>query len=85
MAKLTPDEWIPLFTKHFKDEQILNPVFSMTFDHCKLCDTHVEPGEQKDHMRQHKRELATFRRKQRIRAERERHANLAKARKVRSS
>lgn len=76
-----PEVWIPMFTKSFSDEQILNPSYAITFDHCKLCDSHVDPGYQKAHLRTHKRELAAFRRRQAS----ARIANLNKARKARSA
>lgn len=81
----SPDVWIPMFTKHFADEQILKPGFAITFDHCKLCDAHVDPGEQKEHLRAHKRELKSFRSKQKRVQATERAANLRKARKARAA
>jgi hypothetical protein len=82
---MTPDEWIPLFTQHWPDAKILAPDFCMTFDHCKLCDTHVARGEQKEHVRKHKRELKTYRTQQRRKVEIDRVSNLAKARKARAA
>ena len=77
----SPDVWIPMFTRSFSDEQILKPDYAITFDHCKLCDSHVEPAEQKEHLRKHRRELRAYRSKQRA-AQRQ---NLAKARKARAA
>lgn len=80
-----PEVWIPMFTQHWTDEQILNPTFCMTFDHCKLCDVHVDPGQQKEHISRHKRELAAWRRKQRSKVESARLDGLRKARKARAA
>jgi hypothetical protein len=78
---VSDDSWIPLFTSSFKDAQILDPAFCMTFDHCKLCDTHVDPADQRDHLREHRTQLKKFRAQQ----HRMKQQSAARARKARSS
>jgi len=85
MANDNPDtveQWAPLFLQYFKKEQILDPKFSLTFNHCKLCDAHVdEPAE--THMKKHRKELTAFLAKRRRAAEARSQAGLKKHRRER--
>jgi hypothetical protein len=71
----TVEEWAPLFLRSFKKEQILDPQFSLTFNHCKLCDAHVPEGAAA-HMKAHKKELTKYLAKREKAAERNRTAGL---------
>jgi len=74
---VTP-EWIPIFTRVLKDEEILKEayVFSTFADgivHCKVCDARIPAGQTPTkHLAGHRRELKEYRKRRDVERERER-------------
>lgn len=64
-----------MFTRYFKDEQVLDPNFAITFGHCKLCDAPVHENV-KGHMRMHKSQLRSWRTRKEREADKKRTSGL---------
>jgi len=83
VAKGNPDsveQWAPMFLRYYKEEQILNPTFAITFDHCKLCDDGPIHNTV-EHLREHKKELRSYQARRASEARKKSLAGLAAARK----
>jgi len=79
------EEWGPVFTKSFTDDQILNPAYALTtatppsgqFTWCNLCDAPVPRGQSGEaHLAEHGRELRSWKRRRASEARRAARDNL---------
>ncbi len=79
----TVEEWAPMFTRHFNDEQIIRDCLSLTREGhwCRLCDAHVK-GSAEQHRKQHERELRDWRAKKRKAVDQAAKKRLAEARRL---
>jgi hypothetical protein len=75
------EEWAPVFTRYFTDDQILNPSYLISrsgtgLPWCKVCDGPVH-GDTDKHITKHRRELRAWRKRRQVAAEQKRLAGAA--------
>jgi hypothetical protein len=78
------EEWAPIFTTYFSDEQILNPSYAISQSadrlHCKLCDAPVQGEKREKHLARHRTELRNWRKRKAEAAEKARKQGLKRSR-----